>query len=246
MPVLGLIGYPLGHSFSPAYFQKKFDALGLSDWRYELFAMPDLSELESLIMNNPGLIAFNVTIPHKKSVLEYCQYKDKAVDAIGASNLVLIERLANTVRLHAYNTDYIGFETSLNRHLTRKPSRALILGTGGSSNAIQYALERKGIDCDKIGRKTELSYSSINLTNYNLIINCTPAGMFPTEHNGAILPLPYHQAQEGTVFFDLVYNPIKTEMMKEFESRGVKTINGLEMLHEQAEEAWRIICSFRA
>ncbi|MCC6818841.1 MAG: shikimate dehydrogenase [Bacteroidia bacterium] len=213
MPLLGLIGYPLNHSFSPGYFKQKFEALGLIDWQYKAIPIEQLRELPELINLEPELIAFNVTIPHKQTILSYCQEQDESVKKVGAANLILIKRTNNRAILKAYNTDLIGFSNSLNRHLTQKPEKALIMGTGGSSLAVKKALELLNISFLHIGRYTSPTYNQISLGDFDLIINCTPVGMHPIELHGSSLPLDFNQAKTHALYFDLVYNPEKTKMM---------------------------------
>ncbi len=244
MPLLGIIGFPLGHSFSPAYFNEKFRTLGMHDWHYSAFPLEHIDSLPDLIRQNKDLIAFNVTIPHKKDILHYCHEMDEAVTEIGAANLILVKREGEKFRLKAYNTDYQGFLQTLHLPLNTASMKALILGTGGSSLAIEYALKKQQIIYDSVGRNTQPSYSEINLSEYDLIINCTPVGMAPIKfHSVAILPLDYSSVKKGALFYDLIYNPSETQMMKLFAENGAQVKNGLEMLHAQAEAGWTIVSS---
>ncbi|MES2619264.1 MAG: shikimate dehydrogenase, partial [Bacteroidota bacterium] len=196
MPLLGLTGYPLSHSFSPAYFAEKFRLLNLHNWSYQLFPLEDISGIQSLISEQPDLIALNVTIPHKQAILPYCGWLSEEVKAIGAANLVLIDRLSGAPMLKAYNTDHYGFEKSLETWYGKHSGRALVMGTGGASKAIQYSLQKQGRAFDLVGRSTTLQYSDLDLSAYELIINCTPAGM----KNGSaesLLPLPYEKVHAG-------------------------------------------------
>jgi shikimate dehydrogenase len=239
MPLLGLIGYPLSHSFSPQFFKGKFESLGLTDWDYQLFPLPDITALPSLL-DNHELIALNVTIPHKQSVLRFCTELSPEVKAIGAANLIIISRPdQHKAILKAHNTDYYGFSESLRHWYGAEEGKALILGTGGSSKAVQYALSIMNIHYDVVGRHSTLNYQNIELGDYKLIINCTPVGMKYSESE--TLPLPYEQVHEGQFFYDLVYNPSETAMMKLFADKGVIVKNGLEMLHLQAERTWEIV-----
>lgn len=243
MPLIGLIGYPLGHTFSPAYFNEKFKLLGMSDWHYEAFPLETIRHLPDLLEQHPDMVAFNVTLPYKLSVLNYCHELDDAVNAIGAANLITISRQGEMNRLKAYNTDYIGFSITLKHLLDRTADRALVLGTGGSSAAIRHALENLSIPYDSVGRKSVPSYNEIDLSGYDLIVNCTPVGMAPVEFHSDKLNLNYDSVRSGTLYYDLVYNPQETVMMKLFKARGARVTNGLDMLHEQAEAGWNIISS---
>jgi shikimate dehydrogenase len=244
MPLLGLIGYPLAHSFSPGFFREKFSTQHLYDWDYQLFPIKEITSLPALISDNPRLVAFNVTIPHKKSVLDLCDVLTEDVVKIGASNLVIIDRPeSGKPVLTAYNTDHYGFSESLKAWPQESVKKALVLGSGGSSQAIQYSLGQMTIDFDVAGRNLPLNYKNINLALYELIINCTPVGMQKegVDYASEALPLPYGQVHEGQYFYDLVYNPGNTAMMDLFARGGAKVRNGLKMLQLQAEKGWGII-----
>lgn len=239
MPLLGLIGYPLGHTFSPKYFKQKFKDENLLDWDYQAFSIENLEALPELINSQADLIGFNVTIPHKTEVLKYCYALSEEVDKIGAANFILID--PKTKLLSAYNTDYFGFAKSLESWYNGR-GRALVLGSGGSSKAIQYALEKLHITFDVCSRKGELNYSNVDLSLYDLIVNCTPIGMSAyTQQETDILDLPYHQISQTHYFYDLVYNPENTSMMQRFAAHGARVKNGMEMLHLQADKAWEMV-----
>lgn len=242
MVILGLIGYPLSHSFSPAYFKAKFEQLGLENYEYRSFPIQDISELKKLIHSENELIALNVTIPYKTSVLPLCQILSYDVIEIGAANLLLINRNTDGYSLSAYNTDHFGFSESLKKFYPLNSNKALVLGNGGSSKAIQYALQKMQIPFDIASRTIGIPYNEIELSNYTLIVNCTPIGMekFADESNG-LLPLDYSKIKASHYFYDLVYNPLQTQMMEEFQKRGAMVRNGLEMLKIQADKAWEII-----
>lgn len=237
MPLLGLIGFPLTHSFSPQYFQSIFLSEGLKNWDYQLFPLPDIHALPELLRTQQELLAFNVTIPHKAAVLSFCQEQSEEVTAIGAANLVLVNRVDQSLK--AFNTDVWGFENSLFPWY-QGGKRALIIGSGGSSKAVQFVLKNKGIPIDVLSRSKPESSTILHLSHYDLIVNCTPLGML---HHQAdpLYPLPYHQINTQHSFFDLVYNPQETAMMKVFAAAGAQTKNGLEMLHLQADRAWQLI-----
>lgn len=238
MPLLGLIGYPLSHSFSPAYFREKFRSPGLGNWDYISFPIQSIEMLPGLIQANPGLIGLNVTIPYKEAVLSHCETFSREVAAIGAANCILVHRQDGEYSLEALNTDHIGFAASISGWYKPTRNKALVLGTGGASKAVQYALGNLGIPFDIAGRSQPLNYGTVRLARYDLVVNCTPVGMKGFET--AILNLPYKEITEGTYYIDLVYNPAETLMMGEFSKRGAITMNGEKMLHIQADKAWDI------
>jgi shikimate dehydrogenase len=239
MPLLGLIGYPLAHTFSPAYFKQKFKDENHLDWDYQAFPLEYIESLPSLLDSQTELIGFNVTIPHKTGVLKYCHTLSEEVEKIGAANFILID--PKTKLLSAYNTDYWGFADSLKAWYTGN-GRALVLGNGGSSKAIQYALEILQIPFDVCSRMGELNYSNIDLSRYQLLVNCTPVGMSGVTQDGnGELNLPYQQINRTHFFYDLVYNPERTIMMEHFAAQGAVVKNGLEMLHLQADKAWEMV-----
>jgi len=195
-----------------------------------------------MIRQNPELIGFNVTIPYKQSVLAYCTHVSPEVVAIGASNCISIKRLhGEKHELTAYNTDYFGWMESLKTWYFPSKNKALVLGSGGSSKAIQYALNTLHIPFEVAGRTLPLNYTNINLQTFDLIINCTPAGML--NQTLKELHLPYQQIDTSMHFYDLVYNPSETAMMAHFKAAGAQVKNGLEMLHLQADKSWEIFQS---
>lgn len=264
--LLGLIGYPLSHSFSKEYFRGKFDREGISGYEYELFPLENITELPSLLNRHPQLAGLNVTIPHKVNVLPYLRDLDETAAAIGAVNTIKItNRTSDTTGtfqdrvLTGYNTDAYGFQTSLEPLLRSWHKKALILGTGGASRAVLYVLQRLGIDPVFVSRRPagrtseadgpsekdhgvdRITYEQLDaaiMQEYPLIVNTTPLGTYPdTERCPA---LPYEALSERNLLYDLVYNPAETLFMKKGKERGAATINGLEMLRLQAEKAWEI------
>ena len=242
MKLYGLIGYPLGHSFSKKYFTNKFKREGLIDCSYELFPINSIKELPSLINSQPYLKGFNVTIPYKQQVLKYVTETSEAVKEIGAANVIKIYG----DKIVAFNTDVIGFKESLIQKLMPFHKKALILGTGGSSNAVQYVLRNLGMEFLLVSTTHQpsseiISYSMINeniMSDHTLIINCTPVGMEP---NDLDLPnLPYQFISHKHYLFDLIYNPEKTSFLQKGEQMGAIIQNGYEMLVLQAEESWNI------
>lgn len=242
MRLLGLTGFPLGHSFSPAYFRSKFEQLGLHEWDYRLFPLENSSDIRPLFEREPNLVALNVTIPHKKAACMLADKQSEEARTIGAANLLIANRDKGGLEIAAFNTDAGAFEQSLDNWYLHTGKKALIFGSGGSSKAVACVLKRKGIAFDICGRTSELRYDILNLTYYGLIVNCTPVGMSGGPAEGA-LPLPYGQAGPDHFFFDLVYNPLDTPSMKCFRDQGASVKNGLEMLHFQADRTWELVSS---
>jgi shikimate dehydrogenase len=239
MRKFGLIGYPLSHSFSQKYFTEKFQVLGITDCQYGLYPIEDIAKLRT-VLQDPELCGLNVTIPYKQAVLPFLHEKDAVVAAINACNCI---RIVDGV-LRGYNTDTVGFEASLVRKLQPGHDRALILGTGGASKAVEYVLRKLGIAYRYVSRKAGdgvLSYEEVNadmLRDCKLVINTTPLGMYPKV--GECPPLPYEAVGPGHYLFDLVYNPERTLFLRQGEERGAVVENGYDMLIGQAEESWRI------
>jgi len=245
MKLYGLIGYPLGHSFSKKYFTDKFQKEGITDCEYELFPIPSITHLPELFRSHPSLVGLNVTIPYKEQVLDYVTHRSGAVKEIGAANTVHIS--GNAIK--AYNTDVTGFEISFLKNLNDggiKRDKALVLGTGGSSKAIQYVLHKLGISYLLVTRSHSLlpgqaNYSDIDgamLKEYTIIINCTPKGLYPAVNECP--DIPYEFISEQHYLFDLVYNPSKTLFLQKGAERGAAVQNGYDMLLIQAEESWKI------
>ncbi len=237
----GLIGYPLTHSFSQKYFTEKFEREGITDCAYSNFPIVGVGQLP-FILADPGLRGLNVTIPYKRAVLDYLHYKDGVVAAIGACNCIRIEAGVLT----GYNTDVVGFERSLARHLAPHHSRALVLGSGGASKAVEWVLQRLGIAYLLVTRQPrpgmgDMGYKEVDagvLEKATLIINTTPLGMHP--HTEECPPLPYEALTPRHYLFDLIYNPARTLFLRKGRERGAVVENGHEMLILQAEESWRI------
>ena len=242
MKQLGLIGYPLEHSFSKKYFTEKFKREGLPDWSYELYPIENISDLKFLIAN-PNLKGLNVTIPHKQAILPYLNGMDETAKAIGAVNTIKISRTENEVRLIGYNTDCMGFEQSLLPLLKHYHKKALVLGTGGAAKAVRYVLNKLGIEYKTVSssNKGNLSYNDLNeniITDHHVIINTTPLGMYP--HVNSCPDLPYSALSHQHLLYDLVYNPLETVFLTKGKQYGAATKNGLEMLQLQADAAWSI------
>ena len=237
---LGLIGYPLVHSFSKKYFNEKFDNENIKNVSYQNYELKNINELKSLIKRNSDLRGLNVTIPYKEKVIKYLDKIDEKYLNIGAVNVIKI--IDN--KLFGINTDYEAFKITLKEWLDNSfNSKALILGTGGSSKSVSLALKELNIDHNFVSRKKRknvFSYEELFdikiFSNYKLIINTTPLGMYPKIN---LLPnIPYSLITKNYYLYDLVYNPETTRFLEKGKRKGAKIKNGLEMLHLQAELSW--------
>ncbi|WP_339608978.1 shikimate dehydrogenase [uncultured Roseivirga sp.] len=244
MRKFGLIGYPLGHSFSKKHFSEKFEKEGI-EAEYELYPLEDIEEFPVLVKNTKGLEGINVTIPYKESVMKFLDEVDEKAAAIGAVNTIKIQK----GKLKGYNTDYLGFKTSLVKFIGANPmpANALILGTGGASKAVQTALSDLEIQFKLVSRRPQegqLTYEDFNtstpqyLNTYQLIVNTTPLGMAPKIDE--FPNLPYQQLTSDHFLYDLVYNPLVTAFMQKGIEAKCWVKNGLEMLYGQAEASWEI------
>ena len=235
----GLIGITLTHSFSPAYFKKKFAALNI-DATYEPFPIPYIRDLPAILENNPPLAGLNVTIPYKEAVMPYLDEIDPVALHIGAVNCIVIREGWKK----GYNTDALAFEQSLNPLLTPELTSALILGTGGSSKTIAYVLTQLGIPFQKVSRGNKngtLSYEELTpeiISQHKLIINTTPLGMYPNTEDAP--PISYEGIGEHHVLYDLIYNPEETRFLWLGKQNGATIKNGFEMLQLQAEASWEL------
>lgn len=244
--LLGLIGYPLGHSRSPELFSGMFFREGITGSEYRLFPLQSISELPTLLKANPTLSGFNVTIPYKEAILPLLDELEETASSIGAVNTVTVTRIQGKVRLRGFNTDGPAFLDTLKNLQVRGP--ALILGSGGSSRAVAWALERAGIGFRKVSRSGAatgcLSYDDIDagtIISHPLIVNTTPLGMYPLADAAA--PIPYRHLTANHLLYDLVYNPGTTHFMHHGNLAGARTVNGLKMLQRQAELSFRIFFS---
>lgn len=238
----GLIGKKLTHSFSKKFFETKFAEESITDCTYSLFELAAISEVPNFLASNPNLRGFNITIPYKQEILPYLNRLDQSAEKVGAVNVVsIIEK-----QLVGYNSDYYGFKKSLDGWLSEDISKALILGTGGASQAVVAALMDLGIATVYVSRNVgngRLTYEQLReqpqfFQSFGLIVNTTPLGMYPDVDSCP--NLPYEAIHEGQHFYDLVYNPSETTMMQLASAQGAKTKNGLEMLELQAEKSWEI------
>jgi shikimate dehydrogenase len=240
MRLFGLIGYPLTHSFSKKYFTEKFEQEGLSNCRYENFPFTSIDELKKVFDNNPDLLGLNVTIPYKEQVLPFLHKLSEAVKQVGACNCIKII----SGKLHGFNTDVIGFEETLNAKLLPHHKKALVLGSGGASKAVQFVLQKKGIGFIVVSRSSNPNFISYEqatpelIEQHTLIINTTPLGMQP--HTDFYPSIPYSVLTTGHYLYDLIYNPAKTLFLQKGEERGAAIQNGADMLVIQAEESWKI------
>ena len=244
MEVYGLIGKTLKHSFSPAYFAEKFRLLDV-EGEYHLFELTELDELSALIQSLPELKGLNVTIPYKRQVLDYLDEVDPAAREIGAVNTIRINRDNQGIQTRGFNTDVIGFEQSLKPLLKeREVTSALVLGTGGSSEAVRFVLDNLGLNYTSVSRNRRpgvITYDEITrqvVEKNLLIINTTPLGMYPDIESKP--ELPYHFLGADHILYDLVYNPEQTAFAKAGLKAGASVKTGLEMLQLQAEASWRI------
>lgn len=240
MDKYGLIGYPLSHSFSKDFFNAKFLAEGTKA-EYVNFEIPTIKDFKSIVKKNPDLKGLNVTIPYKEQVIPYLNSVSDNVKLIGAVNVIKFERNKNKLRLIGFNSDIIGFKQSIEPMLTDQ-KRALVLGTGGSAKAIFYGLKQLNIEPQYVSRTKSantITYEELTeeiIHSHEIIVNCTPVGMFPKVDECP--PIPYEFVTENHLLYDLLYNPNETLFMKKGNERGAKTINGLEMLLLQAYASW--------
>jgi shikimate dehydrogenase len=245
MRQFGLIGYPLSHSFSMKYFTAKFRNENIEDCQYLNFPIETIKELPSLISQNNDLIGLNVTIPYKEQVIEYLDKIDETAREIGAVNTIKIKRLKDRILLTGYNTDAYGFYSSIVPQLEKVHKKALILGTGGASKAIAQVFNQLGVDYIFVSRNprkdNHISYSDLTgdlINNFKIIVNTSPLGMYPDIEKYP--DIPYDCITGDHLLYDLVYNPEMSKFLERGSEKGAKTINGLLMLHLQAEKAWEI------
>ena len=241
MDKYGLIGYPLGHSFSISYFNQKFKDEHI-DAVYENFEIPSIDLLPEILDSNPNLKGLNVTIPFKQKVSPFLDNVSPEARAIGAVNVIKVIHDGKKIKLKGYNSDVIGFTQSIEPMLERFHKKALILGTGGASKAIDYGLKSLGLETvfvSRYERPDTVQYQSITpevVKEYNVIVNCTPLGMYP--HTEECPLLPYEAMDNRTILYDLIYNPDETLFMKRGAEYGANVKNGLEMLLLQAFASW--------
>ncbi len=239
----GLIGYPLGHSFSQDYFNRKFEAENI-DARYINFEIPEIADLKLILDHNRNLNGLNVTIPYKQQVIAMLDEMDPEAAEIGAVNVIKFIRRNGRLILKGYNSDIIGFRDSIAPMLTDHHSHALVLGTGGASRAVSYALRSLGIEVRLVSRTATqgvITYADLTpdiIDTHKIIVNTTPLGMYP--HVDECPDIPYNLLTEHHLCYDLLYNPDVTLFMKKSADAGAEVKNGLEMLLLQAFAAWQI------
>jgi shikimate dehydrogenase len=241
--VFGLVGETVSHSFSKAYFDEKFFREGLRDHHYELFPLSSINEIETLMKDTKGLTGLNVTIPYKEQIINYLDEVDPAAKKIGAVNVIKIK----DGKRKGFNTDSDAFFETIEKWLPKdKTFKALVLGTGGSSKAVQQALTKLNLNFKLVSREKgrgDFTYEDVRkkpeiLEESLLLINTTPLGMHPK--TDATPPVDYEQITSDHYVYDLIYNPARTQFLQKAEMRGATIKNGLEMLHVQAEKSWKI------
>lgn len=244
MQKYGLIGYPLGHSFSKDYFNQKFESEKI-DAEYVNFSIPDIKEFKNVLKENPDLCGLNVTLPYKTQVMQYLDEIDEDAKQIGAVNVIKFTKgLFGKLKLKGYNTDIIGFKRSIEPLLDKNHTKALILGTGGASKAVFHGLKQLGIEATFVSRHPAdwvITYADITpaiMKEYKIIVNTTPLGMFPNINECP--DIPYDQLTPTHLLYDLLYNPDETLFMKKGKQKGATVKNGLEMLLLQAFAGWEI------
>lgn len=242
MRKFGLIGFPLGHSFSKKYFTEKFSREGIQGCQFELYPIARIQEFTQLFASEPSLEGLSVTIPYKEQVIPYLDGLDPACAQIGAVNCI---RIRDGKKI-GFNTDYLGFKQSLQSWLGSEIPNALVLGTGGASKAVQQALRDLGVSFRIVSRSQQqgqLTYAELKeqpqwLASHPLIINTSPVGTYPQVEDMPNIPL--EQLHAANRVYDLVYNPSITRLMQECIARGGASKNGQDMLELQAEAAWSI------
>lgn len=241
--IFGLIGYPLGHSFSRTYFNKKFEAENINA-EYLNFEIPDIGDLMEVVSEYPTLEGLNVTIPYKEQVIPYLSEIDADAKRIGAVNLIKVVRNGDEVSLIGFNSDVVGFTNSISADINAKRRKALVLGTGGASKAVKVGLENLGVEVTLVSRSPRdgvVTYADLTpeLMAENLVIvNTTPLGMYP--HVDECPDIPYECLTPAHLCYDVVYNPDVTLFMKKAAEKGAEVKNGLEMLLLQAFENWKV------
>ncbi len=237
--VYGIIGYPLSHSFSPDYFHEKFTREKINA-QYKAFEIPNLHYLSELLKNHPKLRGLNVTLPHKQTIIDHLDALSTEAAEIGAVNCIDIRDGI----LKGYNTDAIGFERSFAPLLKEPHQKALVLGTGGAAQAVNYVLKKRQIPYLNVSRKktaTTITYEEITgklLEEYTILINTTPVGMYP--HVDETPRIPFVFIYRNHLLYDLIYNPEETRFLSLGKAQGALVKNGMEMLLLQAEVSWEI------
>ncbi len=237
----GIIGFPLLVSFSKTYFSEKFEREHLQEHIYELFPLQDISAFPEIVKTHPDLCGLNVTIPYKKAVIPYLSGLDESASEAGAVNVIKFEKDG---RLIGYNSDVFGFEHSFIPLLKPHHRSALILGTGGAAMAVASVLRKHQIPYQFVSRQKTLetlTYQDLHENGFqdaNILINTTPLGMTP--NTSVCADIPYEKITGEFLCYDLIYSPEETLFLNHSKKQGAIIKNGLDMLHLQAEQAWRI------
>ncbi len=243
MKLYGLIGYPLGHSFSEKFFSEKFAAEKI-DAQYKLFPLENIDSFPGLLKKEPTLCGLNVTIPYKEKIIPFLSELDEIAQKIGAVNVIKFIRTTQGMILKGYNSDVVGFENSLCPLLKPHHNKALILGTGGASKGVAFVLQKLGIEYKFVSRTPadgQFTYVDLHediIKTYPVIINTSPVGTFP--HTDECPDIPYQTISAKHLLYDLIYNPKKTLFLQKGKAQGATIKNGLDMLHGQALAAWNI------
>ena len=237
----GLIGRNISYSFSKKYFNEKFEIGHFDNCEYKNYDIESIKEFPKIINEIKGLRGLNITIPYKEEIIPYLDKLSKTAEKIGAVNCITISKKK---KLKGYNTDYHGFKKSLQPLLKDHHKKALILGTGGASKAIAYALRKLKIEYDFVSRTADefqYKYEELDASifeEYTIIINTTPVGTYPNVDDCP--NLDYSLFTKKHIAYDLIYNPEETAFLKKAKAQGTVTKNGYEMLVLQAEKAWKI------
>lgn len=244
MRKFGLIGYPLGHSFSKKYFTDKFQAENFNNCSYENYPLKSLDGFREWVCEENELCGLNVTIPYKSEIIRLLDITEKEAEEIGAVNVIKISRDGCLVKLIGFNSDVTGIKDTLIPFISDNVRNALVLGTGGSSKAVCHVLKKLGLKVDIVSRNRKpgiLSYSDIDsakIDQTQLIVNTTPLGMFPNIENKP--DINYKWLNSNHILFDLVYNPELTLFLRLGAEQGCRILSGIKMLHSQAEKTWEI------
>lgn len=239
----GLIGYPLGHSFSSSFFAEKFLLEGI-DAMYSNYEIASIDQLKTILELNTHLVGFNVTIPYKEQIISLLVGISVEAKEIGAVNVVSVHQVNGKAALFGYNSDVVGFNNSIKPLLKSTHTKALVLGTGGASKAIVYGLKKLGLEAQLVSRskgENTITYDELDarlMNEYKVIVNCSPLGTYPNVDEAPAIPYELLTAEH--LLYDLVYNPAETEFLKRGKMKGAAIKNGAEMLELQALEAWRI------
>lgn len=237
----GLIGQNISYSFSEKYFSEKFEIGHFDNCEYTNYDVQDIHKAIQIIQETKGLVGLNITIPYKEAIIPYLDKSSKTVKKIGAANCITVTK---NKKLKGYNTDYYGFKKTLSPLLKEHHKKALILGTGGASKAVAFALQKLKIEYDFVSRtpdEFQVNYSDVNaeiFDEYHIIINATPIGTFP--HIDAYPDIDYSLFTKKHIAYDLVYNPEESTFLRKAKENGAVIKNGYEMLVFQAEKAWKI------